>query len=64
MEDGSSYRGEVFLDCTYEGDLLALAGVSYFVGRESNAAYKEIYNGLQFGALHHKFEKWIDPYIV
>lgn len=64
MEDGTSYCGKVFLDCTYEGDLLAFAGVSYFVGRESNATYNEIYNGVQFGALHHKFEKWIDPYIV
>lgn len=64
MEDGTSYKGKIFLDCTYEGDLLALAGVSYFVGRESNATYKEIYNGVQFGAPHHKFEKWIDPYVV
>ncbi|WP_277585281.1 FAD-dependent oxidoreductase [Psychrobacillus antarcticus] len=63
MEDGTSYKGKIFLDCTYEGDLLALAGVSYFVGRESNATYKEIYNGVQFGAPHHKFEKWIDPYV-
>jgi hypothetical protein len=34
------------------------------VGRESNSTYHEIYYGIQFGAPHHKFEKWIDPYIV
>ncbi|MFS0612795.1 FAD-dependent oxidoreductase [Lederbergia ruris] len=64
MEDGSRYQAGIFLDCSYEGDLLARADISYFVGRESNATYKEIYNGIQFGGPHHKFEKWIDPYTV
>ncbi|MEK5038295.1 FAD-dependent oxidoreductase [Sporosarcina sp. FSL K6-3457] len=64
MEDGRHYKGDFFLDCSYEGDLLAKSGVSYFVGRESNVTYQEIYNGIQFGAPHHKFEKWIDPYVV
>lgn len=64
MESGNRFKGKIFMDCSYEGDLLALADVSYFVGRESNATYKEIYNGVQFGAPHHKFEKWIDPYKI
>jgi len=64
MEDGTVYEGKVFIDTSYEGDLLARAGVSYFVGRESNSTYKEIYNGIQFGGPHHKFETWIDPYII
>ena len=64
MEDGTIYKGKVFIDCTYEGDLLAKANISYYVGRESNSLYKEIYNGIQFGAPHHKFEKWIDPYVI
>jgi hypothetical protein len=64
MEDGTRYKGNVFIDCSYEGDVLARAGISYYVGRESNSTYHEIYNGIQFGAPHHKFEKWIDPYIV
>ncbi len=63
MEDGSRYKGTVFLDCSYEGDGLARAGISFYVGRESNSTYQEIYNGIQFGAPHHKFEKWIDPYV-
>lgn len=64
MEDGTRYKGKVFLDCSYEGDVLDRAGISFYVGRESNSTYKEIYNGIQFGAPHHKFEKWIDPYVV
>lgn len=64
MEDGTSYEGKIFVDTSYEGDLLARAGVSYHVGRESNSTYKEIYNGIQFGGAHHKFETWIDPYVI
>ena len=64
MENETRFKGKVFMDCSYEGDLLAKSDVSYFVGRETNATYKEIYNGIQFGAPHHKFEKWIDPYVV
>lgn len=41
MENGSVFRGQMFLDCTYEGDLMAMAGVSYTYGRESSAQYGE-----------------------
>ena len=40
-------RAKMFIDCSYEGDLMAIAGVSYLVGREANAAYNETYNGVQ-----------------
>ncbi|WP_081798107.1 FAD-dependent oxidoreductase [Neobacillus dielmonensis] len=63
MEDGTTYRGAFFIDASYEGDLMAKAGVSYFVGRESNDTYKETYNGIQFGHPHHQFEKRVDPYV-
>ena len=43
---GAEYRGKMFVDATYEGDLLAAAGVSYAVGRESNDAYGETCNGV------------------
>lgn len=62
MECGRTYRAKIFLDCTYEGDLMAMAGVTYHVGREATEQYKEIYNGVQFGTEHHKFECWVDPY--
>ncbi|MFC0524706.1 FAD-dependent oxidoreductase [Pontibacillus salicampi] len=64
MQDGNRYIADIFVDATYEGDLLAKAGVSYTVGREANSIYQELYNGIQFGSPHHKFEKWIDPYVV
>lgn len=38
----------MFLDCTYEGDLMAKAGASYFVGREDNKVYNETLSGVQF----------------
>ena len=44
---GNVYEGSVFLDCTYEGDLMAASGVSYFVGRESNSVYGETLSGVQ-----------------
>jgi hypothetical protein len=44
---GNTYRGRMFLDATYEGDLMAAAGVSYHVGRESNEVYGETLNGVQ-----------------
>lgn len=63
MMDGTVYEGSYFIDTTYEGDLMALAGVSYVVGREANSTYQEVYNGIQFKEQHHKFESWIDPYV-
>ncbi|WP_089666929.1 FAD-dependent oxidoreductase [Gramella sp. MAR_2010_147] len=51
---GKTYIGKVFIDATYEGDLMAAAGVSYDVGRESNATYGEQWNGVQVDVFHHK----------
>ena len=47
MEDGLTVRAKQFIDATYEGDLLARAGVSYAVGREPNSLYGETYNGIR-----------------
>ncbi|MEY4272630.1 MAG: Xanthan lyase precursor [Verrucomicrobiota bacterium] len=59
------YAGKVFIDATYEGDLLAAAGVSYTVGREPNAAFDETLNGIQLGhAKSHQFAGKIDPYVI
>jgi hypothetical protein len=64
MESGETYTGRVFLDTTYEGDLMGRAGVSYHVGREANRTYGETLNGVQVkNATHHQFVKPIDPYI-
>jgi len=63
---GKVYKGKIFIDATYEGDLMASAGVSYTVGREDNALYGETWNGVQAGVLHHGhyFKDKIDPYKV
>jgi hypothetical protein len=61
--DGETYEGKVFIDATYEGDLMAAAGVKYTVGREANRQYGETLNGVQARrAVSHQFEKPIDPY--
>jgi hypothetical protein len=65
MLSGETYRGKMFIDATYEGDLMAAAGISYRIGRESNSAYGETLNGVQTAnATHHQFPALIDPYIV
>ena len=62
---GNQYEGKIFLDCTYEGDLMAAAGVSYFVGRESNDVYGEKINGVQAQlAKQHQFNHKIDPFVI
>ncbi len=63
---GNTYAGKVFIDATYEGDLMAAAGVSYHVGREANNVYGEKWNGVQTGVLHHGhwFKSDISPYTV
>lgn len=61
---GRVFTGRVFLDATYEGDLFAAAGVSYTVGRESNARYGETLNGIQTAnAVYHQFAGPVDPYV-
>ncbi|MCO8122902.1 FAD-dependent oxidoreductase [Stieleria sp. TO1_6] len=65
MQSGETYRGKMFIDATYEGDLLAAAGVSYTVGREANSQYGETLNGVQTKmARHHQLSRGVDPYVV
>ncbi len=64
---GKEFKGKMFIDATYEGDLMAAAGVSYHVGREANSVYDEEWNGVQTGVYHHKhhfkvLDQPIDPY--
>jgi hypothetical protein len=63
-ESGQTFRGRMFMDATYEGDLMAKAGVSYTVGREANAKYGETLNGVQTkNATKHQFVAGVDPYV-
>ena len=63
---GKYISGKVFVDATYEGDLMASAGVSYTVGREACSEYNEKWNGVQAGVFHHGhwFRDKIDPYVI
>lgn len=76
MESGQIYQGKIFIDATYEGDLMAAAGTSYAVGRESNDQYGETLNGIQANTLsytlrktisqntyNHNFIEGVDPYV-
>lgn len=56
-------RAKMFIDCSYEGDLMARAGVSYIVGREANSDYNETYDGVQL-LNKHQFPDGISPYKV
>jgi len=77
MESGAAYRAKMYIDATYEGDLMAAAGVSYTVGRESNKEYGETLNGVQanrysitlrrtvsINGANHNFIDGVDPYVV
>jgi hypothetical protein len=64
-----TYAGKMFIDATYEGDLMAAAGVDYHVGREAQSVYGEQWNGVQTGVLHHRhhfgvLKTPISPYVV
>lgn len=61
MESGRVFLGGMFIDATYEGDLMAAAGVSYIVGREPSSKYNEELNGIRPNPY---FPVCIDPYIV
>ncbi|MFW6371066.1 MAG: FAD-dependent oxidoreductase [Bacteroidota bacterium] len=77
MESGHKYRSKMFIDATYEGDLMAASGITYTVGRESNKEYGESLNGVQANKIgitlrgtvsingnNHNFVDGVDPYIV
>jgi hypothetical protein len=62
-DNGQAFRGGMFIDASYEGDLMSLAGVSWTVGRESNATYGETINGVQLRS-GHQFNFPVSPYVV
>ena len=67
MLNGRVFSGKMFIDATYEGDLMEAAGVSYTVGRESSQTYNEKWNGVQTGLLHHSHHfgnRKISPYTI
>jgi hypothetical protein len=67
METGETFKANIFIDATYEGDLLAAANVSYQVGREPQAAYKESLAGqwqeISWQTVYQFCELPISPYV-
>jgi hypothetical protein len=66
---GKTYSGRMFVDATYEGDLMAAARIDYHVGREGTDVYGEKWNGIQTGVLHHRhhfgvLKEKISPYVI
>jgi hypothetical protein len=63
---GKTFKGKMFIDATYEGDLMASAGVKYHVGREANSVYNEEWNGVQAEVFQHGhyFKNNISPYKI
>ena len=65
MLNGRVLSGKMFIDATYEGDLMAAAGVSFTVGREGNERYQETLNGVNTKtAIYHNFDLPVDPYLT
>ncbi len=63
FESGLIVRAAYLIDASYEGDLMAMADVSYTVGREGNDRYGELLNGVQVRETH-QFEAPVDPYVI
>lgn len=64
MESDRWFYGRMFIDASYEGDVMAKAGCGYHVGREANSIYGETINGIQIAnAVKHQFIRDVDPYV-
>jgi len=63
MENGNVFRASMFIDASYEGDLMARAGAAYRVGREGNAQYGETLDGIRARTPSHQFLVPVDPYV-
>lgn len=64
LEDGTTIKGKMFIDASYEGDLMAAAGVTFVTGRESNSEFNEQGNGNTGVARKNQLPNGIDPYVV
>jgi hypothetical protein len=61
-ENGARFEGAVFADATYEGDLMAQAGVAFTWGRESSAEYGESLAGVRPKDRNHQFDFPVSAY--
>lgn len=61
-ENGDSFQAKIFADCSYEGDLMAQAKVTYTWGREGFAQYHESLAGVRDRTPLHQFTVNISPF--
>lgn len=64
LDDGRTIGGKMFIDASYEGDLMSQAGITYVMGRESNSEFDEQGNGNTGVAKKNQLPNGIDPYVV
>jgi|GEM_PF-4640656 len=64
MEDGQLFQGKMFIDASYEGDVLAGAGVSHDIGREANRVHGETVSGVRAPARKNQVIDGVSPYVV
>ena len=63
MENGNVFRAKMFIDASYEGDLMAQTKVSFRTGREDNSVYGESLNGVRVSTPKHQFQVGVDPFV-
>ena len=64
LEGGTVISGKMFIDASYEGDLMAAAGVSFVMGREANSEFGESGNGITGPLRGNQLPGGIDPYVI
>jgi hypothetical protein len=64
LEDGADIGGKMFIDASYEGDLLYVAGITFRVGREANTEYGESGNGITGDLPKNQLPHGINPYVI
>ncbi|KAK5688049.1 hypothetical protein LTS10_000027 [Elasticomyces elasticus] len=62
LEHGNVLTGKVFVEATYEGDLLAASDIPWTIGRESSSTYNESLAGIRGETLYRQIEVDIDPH--
>ena len=62
MENGAAFQAKIFVDTSYEGDLMAQAGATHTIGRESTAKYGESLAGVRSKDKNHQFDFPVDAY--
>ncbi|KPM44302.1 hypothetical protein AK830_g2274 [Neonectria ditissima] len=63
LENGDLVSGKIFVEASYEGDLLAAAGITWTRGREASSVYGESLAGVRNETLYRQIDVDVDPYV-